>query len=220
MKLINACLFVAVIAVSSLFTTSCNSGGSSAATFCDTTCNGDTIRFTKDNALKSFLTIGMNSCLPDSMTWGHDQMLSRTIKLTELTEEDVKINNKFVRGYINDTSYVWLLFNDCINGQGYAFKIPFRQGVSIFRKNSAINSLDPKYSVDENLVAYTDRGNIFIEEMATGKTATMTFGKRTELDYNKMHDVLDSVHITATKVFAKVKIDNEWKELNKDIELK
>jgi hypothetical protein len=218
MKLLLVCI-TAVIMAGALTFTSCKSSGGPSV-FCDTTaCNGDTIRFSGDSQYKPFLTIGMKACNPDSMTWGHDQMMTRTVKFTELTEEDVKVNAKFIRGYVHDTSYVWVLFNECINGQGYAFKIPFKQGISIFRKNSAINSLDPKYAVDESLVAYTDRGNIFVEDMKTGKQATMTFGKRTELDYNKMHEVLDSVNITPTKVWAKVKIEGEWKELSKDIVL-
>lgn len=212
----------AVAIVGTLAFTSCKSGPGAPSTFCDTAaCKGDTIRYEGKNALHSYLFISMNGCNPDSMSWGHDLMPeSRTLKLSELADKEVKINPSFIRGYVNDTSYTWVLFNDCINGQGFAFKIPFAKGVPVFRKNSAINSLDPKYAVDESLVAHTDRGNIFVIDMKTGKEAMMTFGKRTELDYNKMHDVLDSVNITPTKIWAKVKIDGEWKELSKDIELK
>ncbi len=48
----------------------------------------------------------------------------------------------------------------------------------------------------------------------------MTFGKPTEMDLDFIHDVIDSVNITLTHIWAKVKIDNEWKELQKNITLK
>jgi len=83
-----------------------------------------------------------------------------------------------------------------------------------------LNKFDPKFSVEDGLVAYTDRGNIFVEEMATGKTAMMTFGKMiADLDYDAMHEFIDSVNITPTRVWAKVLMDNKWKEIEKNITL-
>jgi len=114
-----------------------------------------------------------------------------------------------------------LIFNDCLTGQGFITKVPFNKTDNIFRKNSAFNSTDPKFHVDESLVAYTDKGNVFVEDMTTGKKATVTFGKMVEtFDYTDMHATVDSVNITPTKVWVKIKIDNEWKEISKAIELK
>ena len=45
-------------------------------------------------------------------------------------------------------------------------------------RRSGINSFDPKFSIADGLVAYSDGGNIFVEELTTGKTATMTFGEQ------------------------------------------
>lgn len=211
-------LIIPILVVAAAFSFgSC--GSSSSKTFCDTTCNNDTLRFTIEHPDHPFVYISVKNCAPDSITWGNDMMLNnRKMKFSDMTGEELKLNKNFVRSYIKDTSYAWILFNDCINGQGYAIKIPYNKG-NISPKNNAINSLDPKYSVAENLVAYTDRGNVFVEDMETGKKAMMTFGKRTDLDYNAMHETIDSVNITPTKVWVKIKIDGAWKELNKDITL-
>jgi hypothetical protein len=197
-------------------------GGGSAPTFCDTTCNNDTIRFTANNVDKSFVAISMKDCQPDSITWGHGQLsTNRKMMFADLVGKETRINKNFVRAHINDTSNVWVIFNDCITGQGFITKVPFNKTDNIFRKNSAFNSTDPKFHVDESLVAYTDKGNVFVEDMATGKKATVTFGKMVEtFDYTDMHATVDSVNITPTKVWVKIKIDNEWTVVEKEIELK
>jgi hypothetical protein len=48
----------------------------------------------------------------------------------------------------------------------------------------------------------------------------MTFGQRLEIDYDAIHEYIDSVNITPTKIWTRVKIGEEWKELQKTIELK
>ncbi|HLG41153.1 MAG TPA: hypothetical protein VI461_15835, partial [Chitinophagaceae bacterium] len=103
---------------------------------------------------------------------------------------------------------------------GYYLKIPFDKTRMLGRKASAINALDKKFYVADGLVAYTDRGNIFVEDMITGKQAMMTFGKDIKPNYNDIHTSIDSVNITPARIWAKVKIDGEWKELEKKIELK
>ena len=56
--------------------------------------------------------------------------------------------------------------------------------------------------------------------MATGKTAMMTFGKwLEEIDDDYLHDYIDSVNITPTHIWAKVKIDKKWTTLEKDVTL-
>ena len=56
--------------------------------------------------------------------------------------------------------------------------------------------------------------------MASGKRATVTFGKALDIDWDMVHDVIDSVNITSSRAWIKVKIDNEWREIDKKIELK
>ena len=200
--------------------TSCQSSGPS--TFCDTTCNNDTLLFTIDHPDKPFVSIGIKNCMPDTITWSHNQLpANRKLVFSDLVGKEVYINKNFIKYYIKDTSYVWLLFNECLNGQGFLVKIPFNKSGDILRKNSALNSIDPKFYVDENLAAYTDRGNIIVEDMITGKKATMTFGLKIEnMEYNDIHKTVDSVNITPTHVWAKVNIDNEWVVKEGNITLK
>ena len=200
---------------------SCKSS-SGSPTFCDTACMKDTIKFTNDkHPLKPYVYISAKDCTADSVIWSYDGMgVNRKLALADILGTSLHLNKDFIRCTFNDTSYVWLLFNDCGTGRGYSLKIPFSKKGSISPKASAINGLDPKFSVAEGLVAYTDRGNIFIEEMATGKKAMMTFGEDISPNYNAIHETIDSVNITPASVWAKVKIKDAWKELQKKIELK
>jgi hypothetical protein len=190
-------------------------------TFCDTACQKDTLKFiNKDHQLQPYVYISAANCRPDSVIWSYRGMgINRKLGFTDLAGSKMPLDKNFINCIIKDTSFAWLLFNDCSNGRGYFVKIPFDKKKSISRKGSAINGFDPKFSVTEGIVAYTDKGNIFIEEMATGKTAMMTFGKTTDMDYDALHEIIDSVNITATRIWAKVKLDNEWKELEKKVTL-
>ena len=69
------------------------------------------------------------------------------------------------------------------------------------------------------MVAYTDRGNIYVEETKSGKKAMMTFGKALDIDYDAIHEYIDSVNVSPERIWVKVKIENEWKELEKKITL-
>jgi hypothetical protein len=199
---------------------SCKSSG--PATFCDTTCMKDTIKFIDDkHPLKPYVYFSAKNCAADSIIWSYDGMgVNRKLDLTDLLGATFHLDKKFIRCVFNDTSYVWVLFNNCSNGRGYFLKIPFSKKGAISPKASAINGIDPKFSVAEGLTAYTDRGNIFIEEMATGKKAMMTFGEDIGPDYNAIHETIDSVNITPARIWVKVKIRDAWKELEKKIELK
>ena len=220
MKLIFAIVVITAVMFDFAFP-SCKSS-SGPATFCDTACMKDTIKFTKDNhPLKPYVYISAKDCTADSVIWSYDGMgVNRKLALGDILGASLHLNKDFIRCIFNDTSYVWLLFNDCSNGRGYSLKIPFSKKGNISPKASAINGVDPKFSVAGGLVAYTDRGNIFIEEMTTGKKAMMTFGEDISPDYNAIHETIDSVNITPSRVWAKVKIKDAWKELEKKIALK
>jgi hypothetical protein len=113
-----------------------------------------------------------------------------------------------------------MLFNDCLTGRGYQVKLPFDKKSNISKKSSGINNFDHKFSVADDLIAYTDRGNIFVEDITTGKKEMMTFGKATDINYDVIHETIDSVNITPARIWVKVKIDGEWKVLEKNITLK
>ncbi len=214
--------FAALLLLLSVYTScSSNNKEEKVADFCTTGCNTDTLKAAADDKAKSFIRINLNNCEADSITWGNQLMDAyRQLPFPELVGKYVSLSESYVQTKFVDGKYAWLIFNECKLGQGYIVKLPFNKTDNIFRKNSAFNAIDPKYKVDESLVAYTDRGNIFVEEITTGKTASMTFGVQTEMEYNAMHETVDSVHITPSRIWAKVKIGKEWKELEKDIILK
>jgi len=211
-----------MLAMPILFFSSCGNSGSGAKMFCDTTCQNDTIRFVNEqHKLKPYLYISAANCLPDSVIWSYSGLgTNRKLSFDDFGGHKFNLNKSYMSCYFNDTSNAWLLFNDCSNGRGYFAKIPFNKSQNIRRKSSALNKFDLKFAVAEGLVAYTDRGNVFVEDMVTGKQAMMTFGKMlAELDYDAMHEFIDSVNITPTHIWAKVLMDKKWKEIEKTITL-
>jgi len=220
MKLILLISIAAMIILTATFG-SCKSS-SGPASFCDTSCLKDSVKFTnEEHPLKPYVYISAANCKADTLTWSFiDMGINRKMGLPDLVGTSVLLNKDNISCFIKDTSYAWLSFNDCSNGRGYLLKIPFNKKENIGRKSSAINKFDPKFSVAEGLVAYSDRGNIFAEEMTTGKTAMMTFGAKVDIDYDAIHETIDSVNITPTRLWAKVKLANEWKIFEKNISLK
>ena len=193
-----------------------NSGGANQKSFCDTVCLKDSIKFRDEqNKFRPYVFISAKNCMADTLKWGY----ARGSK-TSMAFQKYKLNKDFTRCYFNDTSYAWLVFNICETGRGYVFKVPYNKNVQLFKSSAALNNLDPKFSVAQGLVAYTDRGNIFVEDMVTQKKAMMTFGKATEMELDFIHEVIDSVNITPSRIWAKLKIDGEWKEIEKNIVLK
>ena len=198
---------------------SCKSS-SGTKTFCDTTCLKDTIKFSGNHELKPYVYISAKDCLPDSIIWSYSGMgVNRKSGFSDLLNATPRLNREYVRCYIKDTAYAWLFFNDCTTGRGFQIKLPFGKSGNFGIKTSGINNLDPKFAVADNLVVNTDRGNIYVEDMVTGKKAMMTFGKATDIDYDAIHEVLDTVNVTNSRIWVKVKIDGQWKELEKNITL-
>lgn len=200
---------------------SCKSSGGSAS-FCDTVCLKEPVKFIQEeHPLKPYVYITASNCMADSLVWSYTDMgINRKIVLSELLGNTVKLNKDYIKCFIKDTSYAWLSFNDCSNGRGYLLKIPFNKRDNIGRKSSALNAFDPKFAVAEGLVAYSDRGNVFAEDMATGKSAMMTFGEKADIDYDVIHETIDSVNITPSRIWVRVKLAAGWKVMEKNITLK
>ncbi|MER3498459.1 MAG: hypothetical protein C4308_07395 [Chitinophagaceae bacterium] len=214
LRIILPVLLVATIAA-------CSNSGKGNAGFCDTACLNDTIKFIKeDHKLKPYVYISAKNCNADSIIWSYaGKGVNKKMGLEDLLNNKVKLNKNFIKVNIFDTSHAWVMFNDCLTGRGYVLKLPFASDKTIERKSSGINNLDPKFKIEDGLVAYTDRGNIFVRDMATDKQAMMTFGKNLETDYDALHKTIDSVKISRNKIWVKVKINGEWKELQKEISL-
>ena len=210
--------FLLSLCMASLFTCfySCH-GSHSARTICDSACISDTLKFYGDHPLKPYVFIIPKDCAPDSIIWSYADM--GTNLKTAFDYPGVTVNKDFIRCLFKDTGYVYLLFNDCATGRGFQLKLPYNKTVSMSKRSSGINSLDPKFDIAENMIAYTDRGNIYVEEPATGKKAMMTFGEATEMDYDAIHKTLDSVQVTDKRIWVKIKLDKKWVELEKNIVL-
>lgn len=215
-------IFILVIVVMLAFDFTACKSSSAPPTFCDTACLKDTIKFTlEEHSLKPYVYISAKNCMADTVIWSYTDMgVNRKEGLSFLTGGSVRLNKDYVSCFIKDTSYAWLSFNNCSNGRGYLVKIPFNKKAKIIRKGSAFNKFDRKFSIAEGIVAYSDKGNLFIEEMATGKTAMMTFGQQLDIDYDAIHETIDSVSVTPAHIWAKVKIGENWKTLEKNITLK
>jgi len=212
--------FAAIVLLTFTFRACKSSSG--PATFCDTSCLKDSIKFIKEeHPYKPYVYISANNCMADTITWSYiDMGINRKLGLTDLLGTPVTLDKDKVGCFIKDTSYAWVYFNDCNTGRGFQLKIPFNKKENIGRKSSGLNAFDPKFSVAEGLIAYSDRGNIFIEEMASGKKAMMTFGEKVDIDYDAVHETVDSINVTPNRVWAKVLVGTEWKTFEKNIELK
>lgn len=211
-------LFILAAIIQFLLPACQGSGGQ--ATFCDTTCNNDTIAFTGTHTTQPTVSISMKGCLPDSIQWYHTDMDTYTkTGFAYLIGQPVRINGQFVTAKFKDNAYVWLLFNDCVTGRGFQIKLPYDKKEKFSIKSSGINSFDRKFSIPEHLIVNTDRGNIFVEDAYSGKKAMMTFGEKLPIDYDVIHDHLDSVHITDTRIWVRFKSNNKWVEKEKNIVL-
>jgi hypothetical protein len=222
------CMRILIVLIATLFFyqtfTACNSSAG-PKTFCDTACLKDTIKFEDmKQPHQPYLYISPKNCKPGDVIMSHSDMaINRKIGFGDLAG-DVRLNKDNIAVYFNDSTYAWVTFNDCVTGRGYIIQIPFNKVAKIRRKATAFTSFDPKYDIAPGLVAYTDKGNIFTEDMATGTTAMMTFGEELKLDYDNMHEYIDSVNVTPTRIWARIKVkdkdDYKWIDKEKAVEMK
>jgi hypothetical protein len=209
-----------ILAIASLLFTACNNSAGTAKTFCDTTCKSDSFNFKSPDRFGSSVSISVKNCEPDSISWTHGEMaITRTIPFRELANQDVRLNASAINCVIKDTSHAWLTFNDCITGRGFLFKLPFNKANNITKILGALNNFDPKFEVAEDLRAYTDRGSIFVVDINTGNEAMMTFKEAYDIDFNKIHEVVDSINVTHKRIFVKLLKEGKEVPLEKAIDL-
>ena len=195
-----------LIAVAGLVFSSCNNSADTGTTFCDTTCVNDSIRF---NDKEQKLAISIKNCNPEAVVW-ENATTKRIIDLFEYLNKEVRLNPSFVNAAFQD-SITWLSFNDCINGRGYLLKLPYSKQQSIGTYKAALNSFDKKFSVDPDLRAYTDGGNIYVVNVTNGNTAEMTFREAYQVDYDNIHETIDSINVAKDRIY--VKLLKEGKEV-------
>lgn len=201
--------YVSFLVVTVLFLLSCGNEASDTAgkPFCDTTCHDqDTFRFTAAHKLNPKLTVTMRNCSGDSVIWTHEGLpADRQLHISTFLDRQVRLRKEALYGYVQDTSNAWLLFNDCSTGRGYLLKMPFNKKESVFKASSALNSFDPKFAVEEGLAVYSDsRSMVYVEDMRTGKKAQMTYKEPYEINFDKVHETIDSVNITRSRIFVQL----------------
>ena len=203
------------------FFTACNSGADkSAQTFCDTTCINDTFKFSNDHKLRPRVIITVNNCTADSITWTHDALpANRQMHMGTLLDGLVRLNNSAISCFIKDTSYAWVAFNDCLTGRGYLMQLPFDKTKSVRKMSSAINSFDKKFVVPDDIRAYADYSTIYVEDINTGKKEQMTFKEEYKIDFNNIHEVIDSVNISPGRIYVELVKSGEKIPLEKKISL-
>jgi hypothetical protein len=212
-----------VIITAAIFFTSCsNNSTKTTSTFCDTTCTNDAFQFQGDNPkLKQSLTITMKNCTPDSVSWTYEGLESKRHALfSDYTPQEVRLNKSAIAVAFQDTSSVWISFNDCFTGRGYLVELPYRSGKSTIKTSAALNSFDKKFSVDPDLRAYTDRGNIFVVNVTNGKTAQMTFKENyADMDFNDIHKTLDTINVTKSRIYVKLIKEGQDVPIEKNVSL-
>ena len=215
-QLLSICIMVAT----ALAMGSCSLFSSAPPVFCDTSCSSDTIQLVGSHESKPTVRISMANCLPDTLVWSYDGLgLNRKIGFSYLIGTTVRINKNYVKAIFNENKYAWLLFNDCITGRGFQIKLPYDKETPFSLKSSGMNQMDKKFSIQEGLIVNTDRGNLFVEDALDGKKAMMTFGQKIDIDYDALHEHIDSIAITRNRIWARIKIGNDWVVKEKQIVL-
>ena len=195
-------LFAFCLALFSL--ASCSNSSDTAQTFCDTACNTDSLHFKGDHKLNPMVSIGLNACKADTLIWTHDLAGSKLLSLRDDLGQDVYLNKSAIDCFFKDTSYAWLQFNDCKTGRGFLLKLPFSKSEERRKITAALTKFDPKFSIDKDLIVYTDRGSVFVENLETGKQATLSFDKSYKIDFNKLHEMVDSINVTKERIFVQM----------------
>jgi hypothetical protein len=199
----------------------CNNSGKSAKTFCDTTCKTDSFNFKGADRFESRVNISLKNCKPDSISWTHGGMtITRQLPFNDLTNQDVRLNPAAISCIIKDTSYAWLTFNDCMTGRGFLVKLPFNKANNINKFTGALNNFDPKFSLEPDLRAYTDRGSIYVTDINSGNQEVMTFKETYDIDFNNLHQVVDSINITHKRIYVKLLKNGQEVPIEKAIDLK
>lgn len=221
MKLLNIAFVIATFVF-----ISCNSGGgkeSVSQPFCsDTTCIKDPMLVQSDASGKPFVRISFKDCTIDSIHWEKAGMGVKDIIFKEFIDKAVTPSKQFLTAEIIDGKYGWVKFNDCATGRGYLLKLPFDKDGTTSKFTSAINNFDPKFKIEDGLVAYYDNTFIYVEDQKTGQIAKqlMTDTGVTDIDYDNIHSLIDSVNITKSNIYAKLKAKGKEIEHNNPLSFK
>ncbi len=205
-----------LLAITAIFFASCSNNSATTKTFCDTTCV-DSIAINGDAGSEQSLNIKISNCKPDTVSWSNKDV-TRRIAFNEYINKEVRMNPSYVKAAFQD-SCAWLSFNDCFTGRGYLMRLPYSGSEPIDKMTAALNSFDKKFSVEDDLRAYTDGGNIYVVNVKTGQKAEMTFKEAYKMDYDNIHTVLDSINVTKSRIYVKLLKEGKEVPLEKNIGL-
>jgi hypothetical protein len=212
-------LTITVITLS-IATARCGNNATAKATFCDTACNSDTIRFEGAYKMRPYVSISQKNCIADTLTWTHDALPSkRQMQIPNLLDNTVRVNKAAMNCYIKDTAYAYVTFNDCVSGRGYLMKLPFNKKESVMKITSALNAFDKKFVVPDDLRAYADRSTLYVVDVATDKKEQMTFKEQYPIDFNNVHAIIDSINISRNRMFVLLKKEGKDIPIEKKINL-
>lgn len=215
-------LFAIIVTVSfALEFASCKSSSGSPS-FCDTACITDTINYTHEHPLQPFVQVSVKNCEPDTIIWSHSLLpTKRKMGFIDLVGRSARLNKNYISCYFKDTSYAWLKFNDCNTGRGFLVKLPYNKNDKWSIYTSALNNFDPKYKVEDGLIAYYSDTFIYVQDVASGKTEQLVLNDKPldKPDYDKPHSTIDSVNVSRNKIWISVNINGEKKTKEKKISL-
>jgi hypothetical protein len=199
---------------------SCNNNGKTSGSVCDTLCKSDSVKFKGSDNWNQSLAISLKDCRPDTLKWTHGKLkTTRQIQLSDFIGQDIKLNPTAVSAAFQDTTCAWLAFNDCVTGRGYIIKLPYNKSNGIQKITGALNKFDHRFSVADDLLAYTDRGSIYVVDGNTGKQVMMTFKEEYPIDFNDIHKVLDSINVTRSRIYVKLIKNGQEVPIEKQISL-
>src|SRR5438105_2949213 len=167
---------VSIISALVFFMLSCSNKNAVRArrSFCDTVCMSYSLKFfDNNNRLHPYVFISAKDCTSDTLTWGYEGQ-NKNIQF------NYKLNKDYTRCLIKDTAFALLVFNTCDNGRGYFMRFSFGKKASFRKSTSAINNFDPRFSVADSLLAYTDKGIETFQNAHAG--AIEGFGKICQMD--------------------------------------
>lgn len=208
------------LAVFLLYCSDKKGGTATGQTFCDTACKPDTFMFTGKHKMNPYVAISVKNCTGDTVTWSHDYTPSALqMHLGTLLGNLVRLNKEALSCYIKDTSYAWLTFNDCMTGRGYLLYLPYSKQESVRKISSAVNSFDKKFVLPEDIRAYCDYSTIYVEDIGSGKKAQMTFKEEYKIDWNNIHETIDSINISRNRIFVQLLKNGQKVPVEKNISL-
>jgi len=198
---------------------SCNNKAPEAEKFCNDACLSDTVRFTGLHSEEPYLAVIPSNCVADTIEWSHKKLeTKRKIHLSTFLGNMVYLNKSTIKGYVIDTSFAILVFNDCDTRRGYWLRLPFAKSGSMEKSISALNDIDPRYAVEEGLLCYKSSNTIYVEDIKTRKTEKIII-EEPKLEFETMYDIIDSVNVTRSRFFIQMKNGSKIIPFEKKINL-